>query len=85
MESVCSYEKKCLTAGQSTCFLDISRYANRGGYEKSAPKGAFTDKKNRITREELRQKAKDVAIGILAVLVLSMSMIADIDWQWFGF
>lgn len=80
-----SSEEKCLTAGQSTRFLDISHYANRSGYEKSAPKGALETKKNRITREELRQKAKDVALGILAVLVLSMSMIADIDWQWFGF
>lgn len=82
---MCSYVKKCLTAGQSTRFLDISHYANHSGYEKSAPKGAPTDKENRITREEMRQKAKDVALGILAVLVLSMSMIVDIDWQWFGF
>lgn len=78
-------ETKCLAAGQNTRFLDISHYvtedeAKRRGYEKSAPKGAPETKKNRITREELRQKAKDVALGALGLLVLSMSMIVDINF-----
>ena len=75
-----SGEEKCLTAGQSTRFLDISRESQK----KSAPRGAHQTRNQVITRDELRQKAGEIARGILAVFVLSLSMIVDIDWHWFG-
>ena len=82
---MCSKKEKCLVAGERACFSDIRRYGTdygrdlgSCGYEKSTPKGALASNEKRTTREEIRQKAKEVALGILGVLVLSMSMIVDI-------
>lgn len=85
---MCSEEKICLTAGQSTRFLDIYQngrnYRAAGGRKRSAPKGAPETNMNRTTREAIGQKARELARYALAILVLCVSMIADVDWSWFG-
>lgn len=84
MGIMCSERKKCLTAGQRPRFLDIYQNTRLSdyspAYEKSTPKGALKTKNHRITREELRQKAKEVLRGILAVFVLLCSGISDINF-----
>lgn len=81
MGIMCSERKKCLTAGQRPRFLDIYQNTRLSpAYEKSTPKGARKTKNHRITREELRQKAKEVLRGILAVFVLLCSGISDINF-----
>lgn len=76
---MCEQSKKCLSPGQSTRFLDISQNLNNHQAQKKAPRRVPVQQIQSTTESDAWQKAKDVARGILAVLLLSLSMIVDIN------